>query len=351
MLRRSLVVSLFLLVGVISSPLLCAQEITTDAERSWRELRSSQDVKRKLLANRWHNVVRQQEWSDKTGKFKTSAKYVAHDPQLAWVKLRVIQGTGSKRVVKDVQIPLEKLSKSCQARVRQIATLSERMAAALEAEKKAKEEKKDGSPEVGRESTEESRGGVDELDGGRPGMDDARTLSEARGELARESRPMEAAEPPAMNTGPPLPAALPPLPARNTSNVDRSASPPADVESGSRHPSTVKELKAAYTKAFDAGDKAALEELIYWGELTPEQRDVTRMHLVDGAGKSRIVQIDLETLPEGELMEDYTFSSATLFRIEFENEATNRAFRWPFMAIEGRYYLAAFVPKPSDGHR
>ena len=84
-------------------------------------MRDSDDVKTKLLAERWYGAIKQQEWTDATGKFKTSAKYVAHDPQLAWVKIRMIQGVGKKRVVKDMQIPLEKLSVACQARVKQIA--------------------------------------------------------------------------------------------------------------------------------------------------------------------------------------------------------------------------------------
>ena len=51
------------------------------------------------------------------------------------------QGTGDKRVVKDVTIPLEKLSKVCQARVRQISVLSEKVAEAAAAEKEKAKEK------------------------------------------------------------------------------------------------------------------------------------------------------------------------------------------------------------------
>lgn len=213
MLRRSLEVSLLLLFFAATSPAVRAQELATDAERRYSELRNSQDVKRKLLADRWRNVTRQQEWSDTTGKFKTSAKYVEHDPQLAWVKLRVIQGTGSKRIVKDVQIPMEKLSKSCQARVRQIATLSEKMTASIEAEKKDKEEKKEDSPGEGRATMEEPRGGGDELDVRPPGRGPGRESRETRGEVPREGPPMEtASEPPVTNSGPPLPAMPPKLP-------------------------------------------------------------------------------------------------------------------------------------------
>ena len=56
MIRRCLVVLLFVLVAAVSLSLARAQEMTTDAERSWRELRGSEDVKRKLLAERWYSV-------------------------------------------------------------------------------------------------------------------------------------------------------------------------------------------------------------------------------------------------------------------------------------------------------
>jgi hypothetical protein len=121
-----------------------AHEQATDAERSWRDLRDSRDVRTKLLAERWYSVVRTQDWTNDTGQFKTSAKYVEHDPNLGWVKLRMVQGTGRDRVVKDVTIPLSKLSKTCQSRVRQINTLTERVdVAKVEEEKRLAEAKKD----------------------------------------------------------------------------------------------------------------------------------------------------------------------------------------------------------------
>lgn len=123
-----------------------AQELVTDAERLWRDLRSSSDVRTKLLAERWYNVVKLQEWSNDTGKFTTNAKYLEHDPDLSWVKLRIIQGTGRERVVKEVTIPLAKLSKTCQARVRQIHSLSTKLAEAKVEEEKRKAEDKDGAP-------------------------------------------------------------------------------------------------------------------------------------------------------------------------------------------------------------
>src|SRR5262245_22588581 len=140
MVRRFRLLAAILLACSVTSAE--GQELTTDAERDWKIVRNSEDVRTKVMAERWYNAVRQQDWSDTSGKFKVSAKYVEHDPDLAWVKLRVFRGTGKERQVKDVQIPLDKLSKTCQARVRTISVLAEKIVTAKEdeAEKAAEAE-------------------------------------------------------------------------------------------------------------------------------------------------------------------------------------------------------------------
>jgi hypothetical protein len=216
MIRRWLAIAAILLSVATSA---AAQELTTDAERTWRELRNSSDVKTKFMAERWYGAIKLQEWSDASGKFKTTAKYLAHDPNLAWVKLRVIQGTGDKRVVKDVTIPLEKLSKVCQARVRKIGVLSEKVADAIEAEKDNEKQDADGEGRAGELSDEglpgeEPRGGRGGYDAGLAGMDPEQVTAE--GERTSRGRGQETPAPqPAIvsNDGPPLPALLPGLPA------------------------------------------------------------------------------------------------------------------------------------------
>jgi hypothetical protein len=230
MMKRWLVIAVCLCAT--TAAVATAQEVTketTDAERSWRELRGSDDVKSKLMAERWHSVIKQQDWSDKTGKFKTSAKYVAHDPKLEWVKLRVIQGAGAKRVVKDVQIPLEKLSPVCQSRVRQIALLSPKVAAAVEEEKSKKTG--DGATEIAADPPGQ-RGGAEgesaEAKADRIAAD--RKRRRARGNHTgaptaaqmQEAASQEAAR--VSNDGLPLPALLPRPPEFST-----QATPPTNV--------------------------------------------------------------------------------------------------------------------------
>ena len=116
---RTRILLLFALVVPCAPSLVVAQqELATDAERTYRELRSAKDAKSRLLAERWNNLIRLQEWTDISGENSTTAKYVDHDPNLAWVKLRAIKGTGANRVVKDLEVPVAKLSKTCQSRVR-----------------------------------------------------------------------------------------------------------------------------------------------------------------------------------------------------------------------------------------
>ncbi len=139
------------------SPLF-AEEISTDAERCYRDLHDADNVKTKLLAERWYNVIKLQEWTNGTGQFTATAKYLDHDPDLAWVKLRIIQGTGEQRVVKDVTIPTAKLSKTCQSRVRQISVLTEKVSTAANEMKQLQTEKDDGKDEI------EGRGGIPSAD-------------------------------------------------------------------------------------------------------------------------------------------------------------------------------------------
>ena len=146
------------------------------------------------MADRWYGVIKLQEWGDASGKFKTTAKYVEHDPNLAWVKLRVIQGVGDKRVVKDVTIPLEKLSKSCQARVRQIGVLSEKVAEAVAEEQEDEDEDEtDGGGRGGemrddQALAEEPRGGRGQYDAGLAGMDAEQVLAEGSDPASPRSR-------------------------------------------------------------------------------------------------------------------------------------------------------------------
>ncbi|MGD9633942.1 MAG: hypothetical protein AB7G28_12250 [Pirellulales bacterium] len=205
---------------VVASAL--GQELTTNAERDWKAIRNSDDTRTKLMAERWFNAVKQQEWSDTSGKFKVSAKYLEHDPNLAWVKLRVFRGTGKERVVKDVQIPLDKLSKSCQARVRTISVLAEKVAEAKEEEaKKEKEDEENGESPEGRrgsargerpaeqdEMPEEAPGDRGRFDAGLAGMDPREVVE--RSEPAPGGRGDQS--PAATNNGPPLPALMPGLP-------------------------------------------------------------------------------------------------------------------------------------------
>jgi hypothetical protein len=212
--RRGLILAAIVFGWAVQA--LPAQELSTDAERSYRELRKSHDAKTQLLGERWYNAVRLQEWTNKSGQFKTTAKYVEHDPDLAWVKLRIIQGSGDTRLVKDVMIPLVELDKVCQARVRQIGVLAEKVAAAAAAEKddESTEKSADGATDdvlAGRAKADEQRNGLGGRAAGLSGMDAEEARTEVGG--ARPARPAARRPSPRATNRAPLPALLPPLPA------------------------------------------------------------------------------------------------------------------------------------------
>jgi len=212
-----------LAVGLSLAALAVAVERTTDADRSYRAIRDSSDAATQALAQRWYSLVRLQDWTDATGRFKTRAKYVEHDSELAWVKLRVIQGSSDQRVVKDIQVPVEKLSPICQSRVRQIAFLSEKVSAAVAEEQAAEAgDAEPGAGETERDFSGPSAGPGREAVGGRaelrprgPAEREFRGRPGERGSAERPgpARDRRSGRPVVMRPrGRPLPAMLPPLP-------------------------------------------------------------------------------------------------------------------------------------------
>ena len=116
----------------------------TDVEKSYLAARNSKDPKTQLLADRWYKLVQLREWSDASGKFQVNAKYLEQDEKQGTVKLRVVKGTGKEQVVSDKTIAVDKLSKECQSRVKQIAFLTEKVDEAGKAEAEKATKPKDG---------------------------------------------------------------------------------------------------------------------------------------------------------------------------------------------------------------
>lgn len=89
-------------------------------EKYYWDLAKSNDRVLRSMAERYVGLVKTQEWSDLSGKNKTIAHYVKHDPQLTTVTIRIMRGRGTERTSEDKAVQVDKLSKSCQSRVRQI---------------------------------------------------------------------------------------------------------------------------------------------------------------------------------------------------------------------------------------
>ncbi len=124
-----------------------AAEAPADPAKKYLDLKKSKNRATKTLADRYDDLMGVQEWVDIKGEHKTKAKYVAHDPELKWVKLSVTTGSGDKQVVKESTIQLSMLNKASQAKVVQIDKLRKKL------DELAAEEKTDaaGAPEMARE--------------------------------------------------------------------------------------------------------------------------------------------------------------------------------------------------------
>jgi hypothetical protein len=112
-------------------------ESPADPAKKYLELKKSRDRAIRALAERYDALIGIQEWVDVTGNHKAKGKYVAHDPELKWVKLAVATGSGDKQAVKESTVQFASLNKASQAKVRQIAALQKKLDTFADEEKTA----------------------------------------------------------------------------------------------------------------------------------------------------------------------------------------------------------------------
>jgi hypothetical protein len=103
----------------------------TPPERLHTELAALDGQTNKLLAARWEALIRQRQWTDKTGNYKVYARYVDHDPNLTSVTLLVMTKTGDQLSFREKTVPLDKLGRSEQALVKRIALVRQDVEQAL----------------------------------------------------------------------------------------------------------------------------------------------------------------------------------------------------------------------------
>lgn len=88
------------------------QQVQKLRDAAGAQTEPGKSAEQQRLASRWESLVRQRQWTDSSGKFKTFAAYLDHDPQLEWVELRVVVKQKNKVSYKDVKVPLTKLDKA-----------------------------------------------------------------------------------------------------------------------------------------------------------------------------------------------------------------------------------------------
>jgi len=120
------------LIGAMGDFAASQETISEEADSSstgdrYLDMRQSEDRNIQRFAERYYNLVKLQAWTSENNKSTVHAKYVSHDPDLKSVTLSVVKGSGATRVVREVAVPVDRLNKTCQSRVRQIATLQMRL--------------------------------------------------------------------------------------------------------------------------------------------------------------------------------------------------------------------------------
>ncbi len=135
MIRRSvwIVIGTLLLIGGRSSIAQPPQSADDKGppplgvDKFYFELSKSKDNSTHITAERYIALVKVQEWSDLTGKYKPIAHYVRHAPDLSTVTIAIMKGSGADRSSDEKTVPVDKLSKTCQARVKQIDLLQKKL--------------------------------------------------------------------------------------------------------------------------------------------------------------------------------------------------------------------------------
>ena len=96
-------------------------------DKFYFDLSKSEDRALKSMAERYINLVKLQEWNDLSGNHRTVAHYVRHEPNLSMVTIEVVKGRGAERTTEQKTVPVDKLSKTCQSRIKQIDTLQKKL--------------------------------------------------------------------------------------------------------------------------------------------------------------------------------------------------------------------------------
>ena len=117
----------FLVLATLVPVFSFAEDKKTEPEELYEQLKDSEDPSERRLAKRWQGLIRRRQWTDISGKYKTFAKYLEHDPELKWVKLLALVKKGDEQSEKEIQVPLQRLDKKSQAVVKRIALTSEQI--------------------------------------------------------------------------------------------------------------------------------------------------------------------------------------------------------------------------------
>src|SRR3954468_8119017 len=70
-------------------------------DKFYFDLSKSEDRSIRATVERYIALVKVQEWSDLSGKFKAVAHYVKHEPNLSTVTIAIMKGSGADRAAEE----------------------------------------------------------------------------------------------------------------------------------------------------------------------------------------------------------------------------------------------------------
>jgi hypothetical protein len=110
------------------------------------------------------------------------------------------------------------------------------------------------------------------------------------------------------------------------------------------HPTTPDELVKTLTAAFNAGDKASIDKLTWWGDADEHQKSASRVWLADQAGKNRILEIQIlpanDENAEFDTSLTYSLQSADVLKIRYGDDSGSVTISLPFAERDGKYYIS-----------
>lgn len=111
---------------------------------------------------------------------------------------------------------------------------------------------------------------------------------------------------------------------------------------------TPEDLQAAFKDAYARGDTAAIEQMVFWGDLKQDDKDLTLVYrlMTRIAGKGTITHAEVREPKEGEYKPgDFTLEPKLTLEFNFDGDGVGGDSRIPIGEVDGKCYFGALIRK------